>query len=269
MLASMVKPVRSSTLKSAPRPIRQKSGGDPPKLAGGSSERPVLSAESAYAKSAVAYYRTSSATNVGGEKDSLPRQQDAVKRYAAAQGLEIVREFYDAAVSGTDPVMEREGFVEMLSYMLGNGARIVLVENASRFARHHMVQGMGHELLQKHGITLIPVDAPTQFTEDDPTSNMIRTMISAVSQFEKEALVLKLRKSRDRKSAAAGERVEGSKAWKALRNPEAIVMAREVREREPDLSLRGIAERLAMAGIVSASGKPYGPQSIKRMLRQS
>ena len=84
---------------------------------------------------AVAYYRTSSATNVGQDKDSLKRQQDAVRAYAAAHQLEVVREFYDAAVSGADPVMDRAGFVEMLTYLLGNGARIVLVENASRFAR--------------------------------------------------------------------------------------------------------------------------------------
>jgi len=45
---------------------------------------------------AVAYFRTSSATNVGADRDSLPRQQDAVRAYALAHGLEIVREFYDA-----------------------------------------------------------------------------------------------------------------------------------------------------------------------------
>src|ERR1700731_4280376 len=69
---------------------------------------------------AVAYYRTSSATNVGTDKDSLKRQQDAVHSYAAANGISIVKEYYDAAVSGADPVTARPGFVEMLTYMLGN-----------------------------------------------------------------------------------------------------------------------------------------------------
>ncbi len=72
---------------------------------------------------AVAYYRTSSAANVGDDKDSLRRQQEAVRAFAEARGLEIVREFYDAAVSGADPIDTRPGFVEMLDYMIGNGAR--------------------------------------------------------------------------------------------------------------------------------------------------
>ena len=35
---------------------------------------------------AVAYYRTSSAANVGDDKDSLRRQQEAVMSYADKQG---------------------------------------------------------------------------------------------------------------------------------------------------------------------------------------
>lgn len=197
-------------------------------------------------------------------KDSLPRQQEAVRAYAQSQGLEIVREFYDAAVSGADPVMSRDGFADMLAYMLGNGARIVLVENASRFARDLAVQLVGHELLKGRGITLVPVDAPNHFEDDTPTATMVRSILGAVSQFEKEALVLKLRKSRDRKSAATGERIEGNPRWKALRNPVAIEAARAAKAR--GLSLRQIAAELAGKGMCAASGKVYGAQSIKRML---
>lgn len=245
--------------------IRQKRPPGAPFLADGSLRRPVLRAASTHTKrTAVAYYRTSSATNVGVDRDSLPRQQDAVRAYAQGQGLEIVKEYYDAAVSGADPVMSRDGFADMLAYMLGNGARIVLVENASRFARDLAVQLVGHDLLKRHGITLIPVDAPTHFEDDTPTATMVRSILGAVSQFEKEALVLKLRKSRDRKSRALGERIEGNPRWKALRNPAAIEAARAAKER--GLSLRAIAAELANQGLCAASGKAYGAQSIKRML---
>jgi hypothetical protein len=122
-------------------------------------------------------------------------------------------------------------------------------------------------MLKAKGIELIASDSPDSFISDTPTATFIRQVLGAVSQLEKTMLVQKLRGARDRKSRLLGERVEGGKAWKALRNPAAIVMAREVRQMEPELSLRGISERLALAGIVSASGKQYGPQSIKRMLR--
>ena len=206
---------------------------------------------------ACAYFRTSSATNVGDDKDSLKRQQDAVRAYAAAAGLEIVREYYDAAVKGTDAVQDRPGFAEMFAYMMGNGARIVLVESASRFARDHVVQAMGFELLKKQGDSLIPVDAPTHFTEDSPTATMLRTIISAVSQFEKEALVLKLRKARDRKRVETG-RCEGRKPVPA----EVVAAARAARSR--GLSLRQVAVELPTQGF-----KAYGAQSIKLMISMS
>src|SRR5882724_11822119 len=49
---------------------------------------------------AVAYMRTSSATNVGADKDSDKRQRAAVAAFAKRAGFEIVGEFYDPAVKG-------------------------------------------------------------------------------------------------------------------------------------------------------------------------
>src|SRR6266850_890044 len=95
-------------------------------------------------RAAVAYYRTSSASNVGADKDSLQRQQVAVRACAAAIGLKIVKEYYDAAVSGADPLDSRPGFTDVLAYMLGNGARTIIVESASRFARDLVVQETGY-----------------------------------------------------------------------------------------------------------------------------
>jgi DNA invertase Pin-like site-specific DNA recombinase len=215
---------------------------------------------------AVAYFRTSSATNVGAEKDSLPRQQAAVQAYAKAHKLAIVHEFYDAAVSGADPVMERAGFADMLTYLLGNGARIVLVENASRFARDLAVQIAGHDLLKSHGIALVPVDAPTHFQDETPTATMVRSILGAVSQFEKEALVLKLRKARERKRQATG-RCEGAKPSLPADH---LAAARRLARRNPRTgkarSLREIAAEMAALGMVGRSGKPYGAQSVKRMV---
>lgn len=216
---------------------------------------------------AVAYYRTSSATNVGGDKDSLKRQQDAVRTYAAAHRLKIVHEYYDAAVSGADPVMDRAGFRTMLDYMLGNCARIVLVESASRFARDLAVQLAGHDMLKSKGIALVPVDAPNHFEDETPTATMVRSILGAVSQFEKEALVLKLRKARDRVRKEKG-RCEGNPAWvKGVRRtvPEAAVnLARAAHKR--GLSLREISAKLAAAGFMNANGRTFAAQSIKRML---
>lgn len=220
---------------------------------------------------AVAYYRTSSATNVGDDKDSRKRQEDACRAYAEANEIEIVHEYYDAAVSGADPVMSRSGFAEMLTYMLGNGARIVLVENASRFARDLAVQIAGHDLLNLKGISLIPVDAPDHFQDETPTATMVRSILGAVSQFEKEALVLKLRKARerrrqDRPRSDCAHRCEGNPNWAPI--PTAAIWAARA-ARSSGLSLRAIAVQLAAKGFVNHSGKPYAAQSVKRMVQSS
>src|ERR1700741_762367 len=91
----------------------------------------------------VAYLRTSSAANVGADKDSDKRQREAIQRYAGAAGYALVGEFFDAAVSGADPIETRSGFAALLDTIEGNGVRVVIVEDASRFARDLITQELG------------------------------------------------------------------------------------------------------------------------------
>src|SRR5215467_2702591 len=105
---------------------------------------------------AVAYLRTSSATNAGPNKDSDKRQRAAIIAFAKAHGYEIVDEYYDAAVSGADPIAERPGFKAMLDRIAGNGVRVILVESPDRFARDLAVQLTGHDYLRSLGVELVP-----------------------------------------------------------------------------------------------------------------
>lgn len=210
---------------------------------------------------AVAYFRTSSASNAGDDRDSRERQRLAVQSYAARHGLEIVHEYYDAAVKGTDAVDVRPGFAEMIAYMSGNGARTILVENASRFARDLIVQETGYQFLKGLGFTLIAVDDPDAFTSDTPTAIMIRQILGAVSQFEKASLVAKLAGARMRARAKSADgRCEGPKPA-----PEAHRTLAKTLHAD-GLSLRAIAAKLAKAGHYSPSGAVYGAESIKRMI---
>ena len=78
---------------------------------------------------AIAYLRTSSAANVGADKDSDKRQRVAIAAFAKAHSYRVVDEFYDAAVSGADPVTDRPGFRAMLNRIAGNGVRCIVVES--------------------------------------------------------------------------------------------------------------------------------------------
>jgi hypothetical protein len=102
-------------------------------------------------KRARAGMRTSSGTNVGDGKDSEQRQRVAIERHAKAAGFVIVDWFYDAAVSGADPVEVRPGFAAMLVRITGDGVRTIIVETANRFARDLMVQEVGFAMLPTSG----------------------------------------------------------------------------------------------------------------------
>jgi DNA invertase Pin-like site-specific DNA recombinase len=209
---------------------------------------------------AFGYLRTSSATNVGDDKDTEKRQRAAIEQWAAANGYKHVGWFYDANVKGAEPVHLRPGFADMLAAIAGNGVRVVLVETANRFARDLIIQETGRAYLKELGITLIPVDAPDHFNEETPTSTMIRQILGAVSQFERASLVAKLAGARRRIRREVG-RCEGPKPA-----PEAArTMAKALRGQRH--SLRAIAATLAQNGFLSPSGKPYGAESVKRMLK--
>jgi DNA invertase Pin-like site-specific DNA recombinase len=217
-------------------------------------------------RSAFAYYRTSSAANVGADKDSLERQRSAVEAFAKRAGISIVEAFYDPAVSGADAVDTRPGFASMLERIAGNGVRTIVVETASRFARDLIVQETGYRMLQGMGVDLVAADSPEAFVDDTPTATLVRQILGAVAQFEKAMIVAKLRGARDRKSRATGRRIEGRKPVP----PGVVALAKKLARKRGGLgktpSLRDIAKGLAAAGHFSPAGAPYGPESVKRML---
>ena len=219
---------------------------------------------------ALAYLRTSSAANVGPDKDSDRRQRDAIRAFAARAGFEVVGEFYDAAVSGADPIDARPGFRDMLTHIASNGARTIIVETANRFARDLIVQETGHRMLRDLGIELIAADSPDSFVDDTPTAIMVRQILGAVAQFEKAALVAKLKGARARVKAERGK-CEGRKSH-AEKRPEVVAEARRLRRASPTTgerrSLQRISRELAAKGYVNERGQPFNPKSVRAMLRR-
>ena len=218
---------------------------------------------------AFAYLRTSSAANVGADKDSDKRQRAAIESYAASAGYEIVGEFYDAAVSGTDPIDQRPGMSDLLDAVLSNGTRTILVESPDRFARDAVVQELGHRMLKERGVELIPTTAPDYFTYDTPTTELVRTILGAVNAFDRRQTVEKLKAARDRKSAALGRRVEGRKPVRDATIQEAKRLYRRSPKTGRRRSLREIAEELSKLGHTAPSGGKYHAGSIRQMLERA
>jgi DNA invertase Pin-like site-specific DNA recombinase len=215
-------------------------------------------------KPAIGYTRTSSAANVGEDKDSLVRQRKAIQGYANRAGYTIVAWFDDPAVTGADTIDARPGFMAALEKIAGNGVRTIIVESANRFARDLIVQETGWKRLQADGIALIAADAPDSFVDETPTAVLIRQILGAVAQFDKAMTVAKLRGARERKRRKMGK-VEGRKSY-AEADPGMVKLACELSEQRPRLSLRKIAAELQLRGFTTPRGLPYSASAVASML---
>ena len=220
--------------------------------------------------SALAYVRVSGKGQVDG--DGLRRQRDAIRRYAAASGFDVVEEFCDAGVSGTRDLAARPGLAALLDRVESNGVKVVLVERADRLARDLMVNEVVVDQLSRAGARVLTADgADLTSADDDPTRTLIRQVLAAVAQFDKSVTVLKLRAARERKRRRDG-RCEGRKPFGfapgELATLDRIRALRRKPKGRPALSVAAIAAILNAEGCATRTGKPWAPGTVYGILRR-
>jgi DNA invertase Pin-like site-specific DNA recombinase len=174
----------------------------------------------------------------------------------------VVDWFSDPAVSGADPIETRPGFAALLDRIEGNGVRIVLVEDASRFARDLMVQELGLIALIKLGVRVITAAGDDLTDTSDPSRKMMRQIAGSFAEYEKARLVHKLREARERKKKLTGK-CGGRKSYAEAR-PDVVALAKELHSQR--MSLRKISAELASRGYLTATGKPYVATAVQSMV---
>lgn len=215
----------------------------------------------------VSYLRVSGKGQSDG--DGAERQRQAITRFARSARLSLIEEFTDIGVSGTKDLSDRPGLARLLDRLESNGVKTVVIERADRLARDLMVQEVILGQFSKIGARILTADGIDLTSDDDPTRRLIRQVLGAVSQFEKNVLVLKLRAARDRKRAL-GERVEGAKPY-GDRPAEVAVIARmrQLRRKPPKgrpMSMCMIAKQLNGEGHRNRAGREWSPQMVHHVL---
>lgn len=215
---------------------------------------------------AYGYMRVSGKAQIDG--DGFPRQQLAIAKYAAANGIDVIRYFREAAVPGATEAAHRPAFAEMRALMVANGVKVVVVEALHRFARDLMVQEAAIADFKKHGLTLISVCEP-DLDSAEPSRIMIRQILGAVSQYEKSILVIKMRGARE-KIRARGDSCEGAKPYgnSPKRPEEAEVLEMLVRWKREGMNLSAMVKRLNESGVKPRRGKQWHPYAISRILER-
>jgi len=216
---------------------------------------------------AIAYFRTSSAASVGGDKDSLTRQQLAVHSYAAREHIEVVAEFYDAGVSGKDELEQRPGFSAMLDKIETNGVRVIIVEEVGRFARETLSGLLGVMLLKRRGVTVYDAQGRDLTNPTDPLDHAMMEIGLVFASLERRRLVAKLKGARDRKRAT-GVKVEGRPSHAEL-SPALLRETKRLYRKSPRTgkrrSLAKISAELFEQGYMTAKGKAFSSSQIKRL----
>ncbi len=212
---------------------------------------------------AFAYLRVSGKSQIDG--DGFRRQLETIRAYAKEHGIKIIRVFEERGVSGTKDMEDRPAFIEMMSALLSNGVRTVLIEKLDRLARDLMIQETIISDMRKRGLELISVHEP-DLLQDDPTRTLLRQMMGAVAQYEKTMLVLKLRGARNRIKAAGGHG-EGNLPFGSYAGEwETLERLLALRTEHPEWSFNKLAKQLDVEGKKPRSGGEWHPHAVKRIV---
>ncbi len=190
------------------------------------------------------YLRFSSLVQADG--DSLDRQRDEIEKFCAAHGYRVLRYFKDEAVSGTTEAACREGFTEMMQLCGDATTRTVVVERSDRLARTLMVSEFACEEARKSGIQILTADSGTDLTNaDDPTRVLIRQLLGALAEWNKNVTVKRLAAARRRIRLETGK-CEGRKQFGSKDAEDAMTLALIIAMRQPghEWTFRQIAVEL-------------------------
>jgi DNA invertase Pin-like site-specific DNA recombinase len=219
---------------------------------------------------AYGYLRVSGTGQIEG--DGFDRQREVISGFANQAGIVIPRFYEERGVSGTKGEADRPAFQEMLTAILSNGVRAVIVERLDRLAREYMVQEQLLVYLAAKGITLWNASTGENVTEavkSDPMKKAVIQIQGVFAELEKSLLVNRLAKARERKRAENGK-CEGAKSWEEIepeRKEEILKIIKKMRRKPRNQgrpsSYQAIADRLNAEGMRPLRGGEWSAQLVR------
>lgn len=221
-------------------------------------------------KKAYGYMRVSSKNQIDG--DGFDRQEDSIRGYAAKHGIEI-ETMYQENISGVRNEDDRPAFQDMVTAIMGNGVRTIIIERLDRLAREYRVQETLLIYLASKGITLINASTEEDVTNaisSDPMKKALIQMQGIFAELEKNLLVKKLRIARERKKEKIGK-CEGRKSYSEV-NPKIIReikrLRRKSKNRKP-MSFSQIATYLNDKGHRTLTDGLFTTANVQMLLKRN
>lgn len=213
---------------------------------------------------AFGYVRVSGKSQVEG--DGFKRQELAIRTYAKAHDIQVVRIFQEKGVTGTKACEDRPAWMDLMASLHSNGTRTVIIEKLDRLSRDLMVQEVTVADIQKDGFDLVSTQEP-DLCSSEPSRVMIRQLFGVVAQYEKSMIVLKLKAARQRMKAKTG-RCEGHKPYGHYPG-ESVVLDRMAALKSEGMTTVAIAKTLNAEGFKTRSSGAWLQPTVSKILRRA
>lgn len=194
---------------------------------------------------------------------SLDSQRERIAAYCAARGWVLADVIVDAGASAA--TLKRPGMDavrQLMTERLVDGVVAVKLDRLTRSV------GDFHELLKLSTRTGVGIVSVTENLDTgSATGKLMVNLIASMAEWERDVIrertvaALAVKRQRGERTSryhrmGHGERASAERV--------AIDMARQLVTR--GLSLRAVAEELARHGHLNRAGKPYHPQTVRRMV---
>ena len=224
----------------------------------------------------VAYLRVSSAQQV--EAWGLDRQEAAVRTWTKTNGHRIAEWRRDEGKSGTLERADRPGLSEAIELVSNGSVDGIVVADLDRFARKLTVQETTLALVWRAGGQVFTATGGEVLCEDpdDPSRNLIRQVMGAVIEYEKNMSVMRMRHGKAAKGRT-GRKTDGQYAYgyqstgtgrdrDAGPEPEQQAVVRRIVDLHDDgQSYRQICDQLNAEGTQTKHGRRWVPMTVKRI----
>jgi DNA invertase Pin-like site-specific DNA recombinase len=224
----------------------------------------------------VAYVRVSTAKQQ--EAYGPDVQKTAIRLWAKANGHKVV-DWQEDAISGASELHDRAGWRNAATMVKDGRAEGIVVARLDRLARDVMVQELLlRKLSELGGIVLSTRDSENEMLNGeskDPSRKLVRVILGAISEYDREMTVGRLAAARQAKAARGGyahgplpygwRSVDGVLApepseQKALRLMESLAAQGK--------STRQIAAALAEASIPTKRGGQWHYSTVARIIKR-
>jgi site-specific DNA recombinase len=220
-------------------------------------------------KVAVAYLRVST-----DEQQLGPEAQRAgIERWAAGEGVRVASWHIDQGVSGGAPLAKRKALETALAALAPAGAGLLVVAKRDRLARDVIAAAIIESLAGKAGARVVSAAGEGGAGGDDPSAQLMRTLIDAFAQYERAIIrnrtraALAVKKGRGERTGGVpyGQRVGAD--GRLEENPAEWEIVATVR----GLAALGkgagaIARELKARAVVGRTGRPLSSVQVGRIV---